>query len=1088
MQQKFSILNSKAGSMNYVKIKNLRRKSGILSLFVIFNFGVAIAQMPVDKIPYTLSDDFETGELYGWEPYPYAQDIGFDALYFTRQSPTFNNSKYSLARPVKASDAVELYQGFTKRLNMYTTATTRVKTAVFFQSDRKPQTLELSLGTFDGRRYLNTIQNPEANQWIELDIPAGDFKMNGQSLGSGEHIQVVTLKASYPMVYYLYTYTILMDNFSINGERQQHFVCVKPVSTDFNMFDISILNKHFFYGDLLSLSTRTEVNSQLKKVKGKLIDSRNRIVKDNIPFSRKGEEWTNESIYRFSQRDVAGQWEILLTGQTEAGTEVRWGFKFLMPGKRISGHPRLYFSAAELQKHLAEEESQEAKNILDKALTDTAFMNVDIKAIKEGEDKTSDNLVGGPYSRTSVGFDAYGMWMNPMVRLGSVITEGSFRYAFIHDTAAGKQAKEALLKLCSFSKWNNNWMLERKFWTYYPVGYALAPVAYGYDMLYDLLSEDDRVFVRDAIMNKGLKLFYRDMVEMNRMPSNMTNHIAVIVAGYGLAATAIYGDDPDNFYLEPYLSGIITKTKIFIDRTYYEDGSYGEPKSSYMNMATESIVKLLASLERNFGIDYSTTTNVQDFYKFFLQAADSSGHIQDYGDCGGSNGGAVQIGSLLHSQWFVYRTGNPFLYKYVKPYSEAGKGGYLGYLWYRSDINPVSRETLPVSKIFSAQGIVMRSGWDNKSSIIISRIGPNSNHYHLDQGSLQIMTNGEVLLTDPGHGGGYYANLDYLIYNIQAIAHNVMLVDHDPESQTPADYDNGIAALRDWPRMVHSFAGKIADAAEEDLAAVYKNKLGVYTRTLLYNKSGPIFLFDRVRSKTNNGYIYDWLFHAAKNDGQRSISYSGQRVMIDRPAARLTLDVIEPEIASAVIRDRSDESYVSLSSNQNLTDVNFFAVILPEAKPVAGDFYPRQKATRIEAEGWIGARIENQGNVYFGFFRTGSAASGNIEGFTTDAKNFTFSLNGNENIKTIYFEGTTFKGKGLTIYSTTSITCALAFNKASTDIEAETNKATDLSFSFENSPENVLLDGIKLANWHYDPHSKMMSLKLPEGRHDISIN
>ncbi len=181
------------------------------------------------------------------------------------------------------------------------------------------------------------------------------------------------------------------------------------------------------------------------------------------------------------------------------------------------------------------------------------------------------------------------------------------------------------------------------------------------------------------------------------------------------------------------------------------------------------------------------------------------------------------------------------------------------------------------------------------------------------------MTNGDVLLTDPGHGGGYYANLDFLIYNIQAIAHNVMLVDHDPESQTPADYDNGIAALRDWPRMVHSFAGKIADAAEEDLATVYKNKLEIYTRTLLYTKSGPIFLFDRVKSKSPDGHVYDWLFHALRNGGQRSLSYSDQRVMIDRPAARLTLDVVEPEIASAVIRDRNDESYVSLSSKPNLT-------------------------------------------------------------------------------------------------------------------------------------------------------------------------
>ena len=119
-------------------------------------------------------------------------------------------------------------------------------------------------------------------------------------------------------------------------------------------------------------------------------------------------------------------------------------------------------------------------------------------------------------------------------------------------------------------------MLERKFWTYYPVGYALVPVAYGYDMLYDLLSAEDRAFVREAITNKGLKLFYRDMVEMNRMPSNMTNHIAVIVSGLGLAATSIYGDDPNNpswspifqalsLRRRPSLTGLTTKMEVTVN-------------------------------------------------------------------------------------------------------------------------------------------------------------------------------------------------------------------------------------------------------------------------------------------------------------------------------------------------------------------------------------------------------------------------------------------------------------------------------------------------------------------------------------------
>jgi hypothetical protein len=276
---------------------------------------------------------------------------------------------------------------------------------------------------------------------------------------------------------------------------------------------------------------------------------------------------------------------------------------------------------------------------------------------------------------------------------------------------------------------------------------------------------------------------------------------------------------------------------------------------------------------------------------------------------------------------------------------------------------------------------------------------------------------------------------------------------------------------------------------------VYKGKLKSYVRTLVFTKSGPLFLFDHVESSSAEGHVFDWLFHAPQNEhNQRSISYSDQRLMIERPAARLTLDVVAPRIASAVIKDRNDknfpESFVSLSSKPNLKEVNFFAVILPEAKPATGDFNSRPKTTRIDAEGWIGARVENQGNVYLGFFRTGFRSPGSVEGFSTDAKHFTVSLSDKGAMETIYFEGTSFAGKGLTIYSDTPIACALAFFRSdSTNIETEADQDTGFSFSVKGNPKNILLDNnTPLHNWHYDPAGKMVSLKLPAGRHDLRIN
>ena len=1065
------------------------------------------AQNTSDRLPYVLFNDFETGELFGWETYPYAQDIGFDALFSTSKTPTYKDSKYAIARPFKAHDTNELYQGFTKRLNLYTNSDTRVKAAIYFQSDRNPESLELSLGTFDGRRYMHKIDRPLANKWLELDIPISLFKQQGQSLKADEHIQVITIKGSYPAVNYLFTYTILMDDFQINGERDRRFTASLPTSTSFDMFDVSILNKHFFYGDNINLKAAAEGDGLLKQVKGTLVDSKGKVVKDNIAFSRSADCdcWENQTIYKLTEKDARGQWNIRLKGLNEQGAEVNQTFRFLVPGNKIEGHPRLLFSAEEIKTRLANEKSPIAKKILDNALEDKSFMEVNVDSVKEGIDRTAENLVGGPYAKNTLGFAAFAEWNVPNRTLGEVIEAGSFYYSFTGDKAAAEQAKKALLKLCSFSKWNNNWMLERKFWMYFYEGFAIRPVSLGYDMLYHLMTEQERAFVREALMEKGIKPFYRDMVEMNRMPSNQTNHIALMVGSLGLAATTMYGDDPNNPNLEPYLSSILTKAKTFIDNTYYEDGSYAEPYG-YMDGATMHIVEVLAAFERNFGVDYSTTTNIKNFYKYPILATDSNQLIHSYGDAARTYNGF----NMDHTLWLAHRTKDPYLYKYAKKQWDAGKGGYLGYLWYRDDITAKSREDdLPLSKVFSAQGMVMRSGWDDASTIITTRVGPNGNHYHYDQGSFQIMKNGEELLTDPGYGGpNYYENLEFLSYDVQAIAHNVLLIDHDPESQTPAHYDNGIKALRDWPRMTHTFTGKIADAVESDLSSVYKDKLKKYSRTLLYTKSGPIFLFDQVKSKTG-GHVYNWLFHASQNeDHSRALDYKDNRMTIDRPKARLTMDVISFEAAglplqglskngmlldnsSASIRDRYNkkfsESFLTLVSKPDLEETNFFAVLMPEAKPKVGNFGDRPVTSRMDLPGWLGAKIDSEAGSDIGFFRIGAEPSASAGGFTTDAKRFTASFDKGKKLKKAYFEGTNFSGHGISLTIADSATVAIALNGGGTDLELQSEKATTISVFFPKKPLTVSLNEQLVNAWTYDTNKKTIAIQLPSGRVDLKI-
>jgi len=1073
----------------------------VLSLSLI-NLSYVSGQQ-IDKISYIRLDNFETGELFGWETYPYAQDIAFDALYFTRNTPTYKGSQYALARPLKAQDSNELYHGFTRQFNFWTTTETVLRCAIYFQSDRNPDNLEISLGTFDGKRFFHTINQPKANEWLDLSIPVHDFLCDGEAMQAGAHVQVVTVKGSYDVVSYLYTYTILMDDFQINGERQRRFLANSPTSTDFEMLGTSILNKHYFAGDNISLSVKPEDGVVLREVSGQLLDGKGKVVKDNIKFIAANGNWINHAIHQVSDQDNKGQWSIKLSGWTTKGTYLEGVFKFLVPVNSIDEHPRLFFSAKELQHRLANESSPVAKKILDKALTDTSFMKVDVDAIEEEVDRTEEDLVGPLYGKNTAGYNVFGAWRNPRVQLSNVIREGSFRYAFTGDKAAALQAKKALLKLCSFKKWNNDWMLERKFYTYYPVGYMLKPIAYGYDMLYDILTAEERKFVREAIMEKGLKLFYRDMVEMNRMPSQQTNHIAVIVAGHGLAATAIYGDDPDDPYLEPYLSGIMTKAKAFLDYTYYADGSYAEPPS-YMDMASRSIVEVIAAFERNFGVDYTTTTNLSAFYRYPLYATYDDGLIQIYGDEWRSYKGFTHV----HAAWITYRTANPYLYHYLKPYWENGQGGYMGYLWYRDDIAPISRNTLPTSASFDAQGMVMRSGWDDRSTVVTTHVGPNSNHYHYDQGSFQVMTNGEELFTDPGYGAnGYYANSEYLSYHIQAIGHNVMLVDHDPESQNPAHYDNGVAALRDWPRMIHRFNSEIVDVVTSDLTSVYKDKLDIYNRTLLYNKGGTLFLFDEVKSKSQKGEVYDWLFHAPDNKGgERSIHISGSRLTVDRTNARLTMDVVAPSfaadmparhtgpvISSSNIRGINDakfpESFATFTSNEEQNNIHFFATIVPESRSEQKGFGDRPLTEKLETETWIGARVQRKGGVDYGFFPKIGKLSGvsSIAGFTIDAKQFSVTYNMSEQLEKLYLDGSSFSISGFSLWATSPLTCAAAWTSDRLTVEAEPTRSLELTLTYGQKVSNVFINGTVAEDWKYDARKGELRIKLKVGKQTIVI-
>src|SRR5437588_12076146 len=97
-------------------------------------------------------------------------------------------------------------------------------------------------------------------------------------------------------------------------------------------------------------------------------------------------------------------------------------------------------------------------------------------------------------------------------------------------------------------------------------------------------------------------------------------------------------------------------------------------------------------------------------------------------------------------------------------------------------------------------------------------------------------------MSDAGYSD-YYKDPYYQPYVIQALGHNTLLVDGDPESQgLPGNH-----FLGDHPKIADSFLGDAFDCVTVDLTPAYDARLERYTRTLFYQKDGALIVIDRVK-------------------------------------------------------------------------------------------------------------------------------------------------------------------------------------------------------------------------------------------------
>lgn len=246
----------------------------------------------------------------------------------------------------------------------------------------------------------------------------------------------------------------------------------------------------------------------------------------------------------------------------------------------------------------------------------------------------------------------------------------------------------------------------------------------------------------------------------------------------------------------------------------------------------------------------------------------------------------------------------------LTPRSSVGVYAYKDFLWRDTTVEKGDLTGFRLSHISPGPGYVCaRSSWDDDATYFFFKCGDRfTAHQHLDVGHFLIYKH-EELAGDGGHYDSFGSNHD-VNYHLRTIAHSTILL-YDPSETWPniragnvTGNDGGQA--HDWPhhngavtdpaqwyegRDLYDIAdivafedqGAYVHVAGDCTRAYSSDKMGCFTRQIVFVRPGTFVIFDRVQSR-NAGFKKTWLLQAmtvpTRTDGHLVITNGQGRLFV----------------------------------------------------------------------------------------------------------------------------------------------------------------------------------------------------------------
>ncbi|MBA3631877.1 MAG: heparinase II/III family protein [Acidobacteria bacterium] len=1073
--------------------KNKSDRKMIYRVFVVFAFGLicgfGVFQSPSFaqslSEPFTLREKFQHDSLGQFASYPPPQDYGYEPS-ITPTSDYNAPGGRALMRVVKPNRNDRMRFGFIRQTFLQMNENAKLSFAYYLNHARVNDQIEIGIAGSDDCRYVKQIP-AKTNGWIREEILLRDFRCNGnKAITKGVGIEAFYIVADLKQADADIVYRFIIDDLAFQASRPARFVVRQPQAVNIESQNAVVSAKSYVAGERVSLSVLQpakikNVTATIENQDGKTITSQPLFDNGANGDEQAGDGvWTNNSIYTLRNGDPTGVWTIKLQGTTANGESIATNVRFIHRIAKSLSHPRLYFDAKDKESLVARTQNPKVAEIWKKVLADAK--------IRRGGDLSHAGqvfeMLDDQYLLPSLTgyFDA----MN-QARLR--IEYNALVAYLTNDREARESAKKALLDVSRWSRWQPPWFDAHGQHTYYPAGQLAAEAAFGYDLLYDDLTEAERSLVRRALVERAIIPVYKEYVLDNRVMANTSNWIGHTVGGALIAAAAIASDVKDEEaggQFNIYLNGLLLKMERHVAASYLPDGSYGEG-ISYKEFDLETTAPAFVALNRVFGIDYWDRTNIKKslLYSMYTFAQPVKGSL----DMGDSHPPSARTLAPL-----VRETKDPTDRWFFEQFAH---NSIIDFIFFDESIAPQPPK-LPTSRIFWDKGnAAFRTGWDKDELVFLFRAGANFNHNHADQGAFLLTAFGEPLITEAGWSD-YYKDPHYVTFFTQAVGHNTVLVDGNPESQVLPDTPQ-FAALDSYPKITDAVTSEFYDGVGSDLTSVYQNRLRRYTRRVVFVKPYYFIVFDDL---TTNGEPagFAWLLHlpdrARITNAPALTLYKGDKASLAVRAFApndAKMSVQNGRISYPVFSTRTPQevppqpAFLDLQTAQKTNAAQFLVALVPARTDDAARALA-SGMTEIKTGDFVGLRARRGEESDLVMFRTGASKDlASYESWKTDADTWTVTQDKGGMKLFAVQNARSFAQTGRVLFaSETPASAAISYNANSIDVASYAATATKMQIFVGTNPLRVMIDG-RPVKANFRSGDGTISVNLPAGQHDLKI-